>query len=86
MFEYLQYVSQLDATLVAVDSGPAAAVGSGSRNGGRRGADRVLKITQRHGDRRDSRRSLARSPDSHASGGGFCAKLMRELSTDGYSM
>jgi hypothetical protein len=90
-------VLQVDAQLVAADSGPAAAH---RRIGGRCGADSVFEDNaeaclsagkqQRTclpaGRRRDSRRSAERSPGSHARGREFCAKLMRELSTDYYSL
>jgi hypothetical protein len=38
------------------------------------------------GRRRDSRRSVERSPGVQTWGREFCAKLMQELSTDDYSM
>ena len=83
---------QVNAPLVAADSGPAAAGRRWRFIGGRCGeAESGLRITQLRtclpaGRRRDSRRSDARSPGSQAWDREFCAELMRELSTDDYSM
>ena len=86
---YLRKVSQVEGPLDAAAGGPATAGRRGRRIGGRCGeGDSVVKDNAEArrtclaaGRRRGSRRSLARSAGSQASGGEFCARLMRKVST-----